>query len=152
MSGSPRPNPPHDAPGPATSQEEEEEEEEKEEEKEAPQVLFLAILSWCKDTSCAYSPWQFDVPVTLQFQFQQSKVYVNMKVPKIQVHRQSIGRSCCATETGFCRARRRSITGAGWSRQCRKTVWRYRCCSFSSRLSTSLLCTLSARSFLLLDR
>ena len=34
--------------------------------------------------SCAYSPWLFDVPLTKQFQFQQSKVYAKMKVPQIQ--------------------------------------------------------------------
>ena len=50
---------------------------------------LLTILSWVRGygdvgRSCAYSPWLCDVPVLLQYQFQQSKVYVNMKVSQIQ--------------------------------------------------------------------
>ena len=102
----------------------EEEEEEEEEKKKLPKSSSLRSSRGVRKRRCGQvlrflsmavrRPCDHAVPVPA---VQGVSEYEG---PPGSVHRQSIGHSCCAAETGFCRARRCSTTGAVWSRQCRK--------------------------------
>ena len=85
--------------------EDEQEEEEEEEQKKAPKILFLTIRSWCADTAmwgglALILPWLCRRPCAHAVPVPAVQGIREHEGASDSVHRQSVGHSCYATETG----------------------------------------------------